>query len=134
MDRETFLHKLREEILFARRRVYEIGEPTPLQQIDTEDGLSLFVKREDLSPINAYKWRGAYNCIAQLDPAARSRGVITASAGNHAQGVALAAHQLGIKALIYMPVSTPRMKHTAVKRHGGDQVEIRFFEIGRAHV
>ena len=127
MDRETFLHKLREEILFARRRVYEIGEPTPLQQIDTEDGLSLFVKREDLSPINAYKWRGAYNCIAQLDPAARSRGVITASAGNHAQGVALAAHQLGIKALIYMPVSTPRMKHTAVKRHGGDQVEIRFF-------
>jgi len=127
MDQATFLHQLREEILFARRRVYEIGEPTPLQQIETEDSLLLFVKREDLSPIHAYKWRGAYNCIAQLDPAERSRGVITASAGNHAQGVALAARQLGIKALIYMPVSTPRMKHTAVKRHGGDQVEVRFF-------
>ena len=127
MDRETFLQQLREEILFARRRVYEIGARTPLQSIQMEDGLSLFVKREDLSPIHAYKWRGAYNCIAQLDPAARARGVITASAGNHAQGVALAARHLGMKALIYMPESTPRMKQIAVKRHGGEQVEIRLF-------
>ncbi|HKK17744.1 MAG TPA: pyridoxal-phosphate dependent enzyme [Opitutales bacterium] len=124
MNTEELLRRLRQEILFARRRVYEIGEPTPLQKIETEDGLSIFVKREDLSPINAYKWRGAYNCIAQLDAAAKSRGVITASAGNHAQGVALAAHHLGLKAVIYMPMSTPRMKLVAVKRYGGKHVEI----------
>lgn len=125
MDGETFLNQLRQEIIFARQRVYQIGEPTPLQKIETEDDLSISVKREDLSPINAYKWRGAYNCMAQLDTETRAQGVITASAGNHAQGVALAARHLGIKALIYMPVSTPRMKLVAVQRHGGDQVEIR---------
>lgn len=125
MDRETFLDKLRQEIIFARQRVYQIGEPTPLQKIETDEGLSISVKREDLSPINAYKWRGAYNCIAQLGPEARARGVITASAGNHAQGVALASRHLGIKAIIYMPVSTPKMKLIAVQRHGGEQVEIR---------
>lgn len=125
MDSETLLQKLRQEIIFARQRVYDIGRASPLQQIETEDGLSIYVKREDLSPINAYKWRGAYNRIAQLDAEARERGVITASAGNHAQGVALASRHLGIHAIIYMPVSTPRMKIAAVKRHGGDQVEIR---------
>lgn len=125
METEELLRELRQEILFARRRVYVVGEPTPLQEVKTPDGLDIFVKREDLSPINAYKWRGAYNCIAQLDEAARARGVITASAGNHAQGVALAAHKLGIRAIIYMPVSTPKMKHLAVQRHGGELVEIR---------
>ena len=125
MDREIFLDKLRQEIIFARQRVYEVGSPTPLQQIETEDGLSIAVKREDLSPINAYKWRGAYNCMAQLNDAEKARGVITASAGNHAQGVALASRKLGIKAIIYMPKSTPRMKQLAVKRHGGDMVDIR---------
>ncbi|MGB0743788.1 MAG: pyridoxal-phosphate dependent enzyme [Opitutales bacterium] len=125
MKTEELLHALRQEILFARRRVYEIGGPTSLQNIETEDGLTISVKREDLSAINAYKWRGAYNCMAQLDTATREGGVITASAGNHAQGVALASRKLGIKAIIYMPISTPRMKIEAVKRHGGDQVEIR---------
>lgn len=125
METEELLRTLRQEILFARRRVYQVGEPTPLQQIETSDGLSISVKREDLSPINAYKWRGAYNCMAQLSEEARSKGVVTASAGNHAQGVALAARHLGIHAVIYMPVSTPRMKLQAVTRHGGSQVEIR---------
>lgn len=125
METEELLRSLRQEILFARQRVYEIGQASPLQQIETEGGLSISVKREDLSLINAYKWRGAYNCMAQLDAAVRERGVITASAGNHAQGVALAAHHLGIHAIIYMPLSTPRMKIEAVKRHGGDQAEIR---------
>ena len=124
MDNETLLQELRREILFARQRVYEIGQASPLQRIETEDGLSISVKREDLSPINAYKWRGAYNCMAQLDEAQKGHGVVTASAGNHAQGVALASRHLGIHAIIYMPVSTPRMKVEAVKRHGGDQVEI----------
>jgi len=124
MNTEELLRSLRQEILFARQRVYEIGGPTPLHSIQTEEGIDLAVKREDLSPIHAYKWRGAYNCIAQLDQAALERGVVTASAGNHAQGVALAARHLGIRAVIYMPVSTPRMKIVSVRRHGGSLAEI----------
>jgi threonine dehydratase len=125
MDSESLQRDLRQEILFARRRIYEVGEATPLHSIILQDpDLALFVKREDLSPINAYKWRGAYNRMAQLTPEELKNGVVTASAGNHAQGVALAARKLGTKAIIYMPQSTPRMKQVAVKRHGGDCVEI----------
>ena len=83
-----------------------------------------FIKREDLSPINAYKWRGAYNRMCQLSSDDLAQGVITASAGNHAQGVALSAKKLGTKAIIYMPLSTPKMKQNAVKRLGGDQVSV----------
>ena len=86
--------------------------------------MSIFVKREDLSPIHAYKWRGAYNRMAQLTLDEQSRGVVTASAGNHAQGVALAAQKMGISATIFMPRSTPRMKQLAVKQHGGSLVDI----------
>ncbi len=125
METEELLRRLRQEILLARRRVYEIGSATPLESVRLEEGIELFVKREDVSPIHAYKWRGAYNAMAQLAPEALSRGVVTASAGNHAQGVALAARQLGTRGIIYMPLSTPRMKQIAVKRHGGDQVDIR---------
>ncbi len=123
-DSDSLIRSLRQEILLARRRVYAIGKPTPLQQIDLE-GLSIHVKREDLSPIHAYKWRGAYNRMAQLTEAELARGVVTASAGNHAQGVALAARHLGTRATIFMPLATPRMKQAAVKQHGGDQVDIR---------
>src|SRR3989338_6026413 len=116
---------LHTEILRARTRVYRAGNPTPLQEIILPDiDAAVFVKREDLSPINAYKWRGAYNCTAQL---VESRGVwtvVAASAGNHAHGVALAAKMLGIEAKIFMPISTPMMKQKAVKLHGGNHVEI----------
>ncbi|MFU8848726.1 MAG: pyridoxal-phosphate dependent enzyme [Opitutales bacterium] len=125
MERETLIDTLKAEILFARRRVYEIGAPTQLEEIQTEEGLSIFVKREDISPIHAYKWRGAYNRMAQLSADELARGVVTASAGNHAQGVALAARKLGTRAIIFMPLSTPRMKQLAVKHHGGDSVDIR---------
>ncbi len=124
MESESLIDSLRQEILFARRRIYEIGQPTPLDEI-TLDDLTIFVKREDLSPIHAYKWRGAYNCMAQLTPEQLKKGVVTASAGNHAQGVALAAKKLGTQATIFMPVSTPQMKQLAVRKHGGDQVYIR---------
>lgn len=123
---ESLQLALHQEILFARRRIYEIGESTPLEKISIEEpSFDLFVKREDLSPIHAYKWRGAYNRMALLDASERARGVVTASAGNHAQGVALAAQKLNTHAIIYMPLSTPRMKQVAVQRHGGDRVEIR---------
>ncbi len=112
------------EILLARQRVYSLASATPLQKLEIQTDFDCFIKREDLSPINAYKWRGAFNCMSQLSEEELARGVVTASAGNHAQGVALSAKKLGTRARIFMPLSTPKMKQVAVKRHGGDQVEV----------
>ncbi len=117
--------QMRQEILFARERVYRFGKPTPLERLELDGpGPEIWVKREDLSSVKAYKWRGACNRMAVFTPAERRRGAVTASAGNHAQGVALAARILGIHARIYMPRSTPRVKQNAVRKHGGDLVEI----------
>ncbi len=114
-----------DEILQARQRVYAVGAPTPLQEIKLPGvNATVFAKREDLGPIKAYKWRGAYNCMAKLSAEQREKGVVAASAGNHGQGVALAARRLGCKAHIYMPRSTPEVKQNAVRMHGGDNVEI----------
>lgn len=120
------LHRrLIEEILRARERVYHIGAPTPLQRAEIPGvDAEVHLKREDLSPIHAYKWRGAYSCMSMLPDAARARPVIASSAGNHAQGVALAARRLDLRARIFMPLSTPEMKRLSVARHGGDAVEI----------
>ena len=124
-------NKLFDEILQARQRVYAVGEPTPLQQLRLPgvDAL-VFAKREDLGPIKAYKWRGAYNCMAKLSPEARARGVVAASAGNHGQGVALAAARLGCKARIFMPRSTPAVKQNAVKMNQEIVVFIADFFLG----
>lgn len=108
----------------ARQRVYAAGQPTPLERLGLPIEAEVYIKREDLSPIHAYKWRGAYNRMAVLSPEERAAGVVCASAGNHAQGVALAARALGTHARIYMPVSTPRMKRSEVRRHGGEYVEV----------
>ncbi len=117
--------QLRQEILFARERVYRFGKPTPLEcLILPGPGPEIWIKREDASPIKAYKWRGACNRMAVMSEAEKRRGVVTASAGNHAQGVALAANTLGIQARIYMPRSTPKVKQAAVLHHGGSRVEI----------
>jgi threonine dehydratase len=117
--------QLRQEILFARERVYRFGPPTPLERLNLPGpGPEIWVKREDLSAVKSYKWRGACNRMAQLTPGEAKRGVVTASAGNHAQGVALAAHKLGIRARIYMPRSTPKVKQAAVLHHGAEWVEI----------
>ncbi|MDF1812132.1 MAG: pyridoxal-phosphate dependent enzyme [Verrucomicrobiales bacterium] len=119
------LANLRHEILMARGRVYEVGKPTPLEKLLIDDDTTLYLKREDLSPMHAYKWRGAYNKMAQLDQDS-AKGVVAASAGNHAQGVAIAAAKFGgkIKAKIFMPLNTPQMKQDAVRRLGGDAVTI----------
>jgi threonine dehydratase len=116
--------QLFEEILRARQRVYAAGGVTPLERLELGLSQTVFCKREDLGPIRSYKWRGAFNRMALLTTDERARGVVAASAGNHAQGVALAARQLGSHALIYMPVATPEMKQRAVARHGGDAVDI----------
>ena len=125
VDPTDLPRRLRQEILFARERVYRFGQATPLDQLKLPGpGPEIWVKREDLSAVKSYKWRGACNRMALLTDEEAERGVVTASAGNYAQGVALAARTLGIKARIYMPLPTPKVKQAAVLHHGGEFVEI----------
>lgn len=124
-DNMPLTRRLRQEILFARERVQRFGRATPLERLVLAGGgPEIWVKREDQCAIKAYKWRGAANRMSVLTEAERACGVVTASAGNHAQGVALAARQLGIRARIYMPRSSPGVKQQAVRHHGGEWVEI----------
>ncbi|NIR30576.1 MAG: threonine ammonia-lyase, biosynthetic, partial [Gammaproteobacteria bacterium] len=112
-----------EKILKAR--VYDVARETPLEEaplLSRRLGNRVFIKREDLQPIFSFKVRGAYNKIAALGPDARARGVIASSAGNHAQGVALAASRLGLRALIVMPKTTPPIKVNAVRSLGAEIV------------
>ena len=119
------LEKLFREILAARERVYVVGEVTPLEPLHLPGtGAEVWVKREDLGPAKSFKWRGAYNALAVLSEEDRARGVVTASAGNHAQGVAIGAAALGCRAVIFMPRSTPELKQREVQRFGGDAVEV----------
>jgi len=102
-------------------RIYDVAIETPLEPapvLSARLGNQLFLKREDMQPVFSFKIRGAYNRMVRLSPAARRRGVIAASAGNHAQGVALAAQKLRCRAVIVMPVTTPRIKVEAVAARG----------------
>lgn len=106
-------------------RVYDVAVETPLQragQLSKRLGNTVLLKREDLQPVFSFKIRGAYNKLAQLTPEELARGVVTASAGNHAQGLALAAKELGIKATIVMPKTTPEIKVEGVRSRGGKVV------------
>jgi threonine dehydratase len=112
-----------ERILNAR--VYDVAIETPLEPapiLSARVGNRILLKREDMQPVFSFKLRGAYNKIVHLTPAQRKRGVICASAGNHAQGVALSAQKLGIRAVIVMPTTTPQIKIDAVKKLGGEVV------------
>lgn len=102
-------------------RVYDVARETPLHvaaSLSARYGNAIHLKREDLQPVFSFKIRGAYARMARLSPDELARGVIAASAGNHAQGVALSAKKLGCAATIVMPVTTPKIKIDAVKRHG----------------
>lgn len=102
-------------------KVYDVAVKTPLEQASKLSNRLknlIFLKREDLQPVFSFKIRGAYNCIANLSEEQRQQGVVCASAGNHAQGVALSAHELGIPATIVMPSTTPRIKVDAVEAKG----------------
>ena len=123
-ENQSLRARLFQEILLARQRVYAVRGPTPLERLDIDLGAEVWVKREDQPPIHSYKWRGAYNNIAALDESSRKRGVVCASAGNHAQGVALAAAALGCPATVFMPRPTPQMKQNAVRKHGGEWVTV----------
>ncbi len=111
------------QILSAK--VYDVAIETPVHQAP---GLSrridntVFLKREDMQPVHSFKLRGAYHKMCRLSAEAARRGVIAASAGNHAQGVALAGKTLGIKSIIVMPVTTPRIKTDAVRSLGGSVI------------
>lgn len=122
---ESLLEQLQAEIEAARQRVYAVREATPLERVDIGSDIEVWVKREDIPPIHAYKWRGAYNKMATLASEDRARGVVCASAGNHAQGVAIAATKLGCHATIFMPKPTPLMKRQSVALHGGSHVTIK---------
>jgi len=108
-----------------RARVYDVAWETPLE---AATGLSgrldnrLLLKREDLQPVFSFKLRGAYNKMVQLTPQQLRRGVICSSAGNHAQGVALAAERLHCRAVVVMPTTTPQIKVDAVRRRGAEVV------------
>src|SRR5437660_8182338 len=109
-----------DEILRAilTSRVYEVARETSLEvapRLSKRDENTVWLKREDQQPIFSFKIRGAYNRIARLSQTERAAGVITASAGNHAQGVALSAKHLGIRAVIVMPKTTPDIKVEAVR-------------------
>jgi threonine dehydratase len=112
-----------EKILNAR--VYDVAIESALDHatnLSGRIGQAIYFKREDMQPVFSFKLRGAYNKIVNLSPEQKKRGVICASAGNHAQGVALSAQRLGIRAVIVMPETTPQIKIDSVRRRGGEVV------------
>ncbi|MEM5427179.1 threonine ammonia-lyase, biosynthetic [Cupriavidus oxalaticus] len=118
-------HAYLKRILTAR--VYDVARETELdfaRHLSARLHNQVYLKREDTQPVFSFKLRGAYNKMAQLSPEALRRGVITASAGNHAQGVALSAARLGVRALIVVPTTAPQVKVDAARAHGGPTVEV----------
>ena len=112
----------------AQVRLEPVLDPTPLQlnaRLSERIGGTVWLKREDLQPVRSYKVRGAYNLIAQLNEADREAGVVCASAGNHAQGLAYACGLLKVRGRVYLPRTTPRQKRDRIAVLGGDLVEVR---------
>ena len=108
-----------------KARVYDVAVETPLEsapRLSARLGNTVLFKREDLQPVFSFKIRGAYNKLMNLPAADLDRGVICSSAGNHAQGVALAARELGVRAVVVMPKSTPRIKLEAVDGYGAETI------------
>ena len=106
-------------------KVYDVAIESPLDEavaLSRKLGNRFLLKREDLQGVHSFKIRGAYNKMSQLPRAALEKGVLAASAGNHAQGVALSAKKLGCKATIVMPVTTPEIKIASVRSHGASIV------------
>jgi threonine dehydratase len=117
------MQKMLRQILTSK--VYEAAIETPLEAapaLSAELNNRILLKREDLQPVFSFKLRGAYNKIAHLSAQEKASGVIAASAGNHAQGVAFSAQKLGLKALIVMPATTPEIKVSAVRAYGAEVI------------
>ncbi|WP_295211895.1 threonine ammonia-lyase IlvA [uncultured Chryseobacterium sp.] len=126
---ETATFPTLEAVKKARKSIESVVSYTPLQysqRLSEKSGARIFLKREDLQPVRSYKLRGAYNKINSLFLEGKtSDGIVCASAGNHAQGVAFSCRQLGIRGTIFMPVTTPRQKLEQVEMFGGNAVEVR---------
>lgn len=117
-----------ESIKQAKSVVSDVAVKTILQsnkRLSDDYGANIYLKREDLQPVRSFKLRGAYNKIAYLSKEDRVSGVVCASAGNHAQGVALACQKLGIQGTIFMPVPTPKQKVNQVRMFGGSEINIQ---------
>lgn len=115
------------DIQTAQARISSIIHPTPLQfcpRLSEETGYSVYLKREDLQDVRSYKIRGAYYAISNLSEEQRTAGIVAASAGNHAQGVAYACRTMGIPGKIFVPSKTPKQKRDRIAVHGGDMVEL----------
>jgi threonine dehydratase len=116
-----------EKIIQAAENLKGVALHTPLQlniQLSDEFGCNIYLKREDLQAVRSYKLRGAYNKMFSLSPEQKKQGVVCASAGNHAQGVAYACKKLNIKGVIFMPATTPAQKINQVKFFGKENVEV----------
>jgi threonine dehydratase len=116
-----------EGVYLAAERLRNVAVKTPLarnKNLSERYGANIYLKREDLQVVRSYKIRGAYNKMAAMGKEALAQGVVCASAGNHAQGVAYACHQMGVKGHIFMPSTTPAQKVKQVKMFGKDGVEI----------
>lgn len=115
------------DIQFAQGRISSVITPTPLQycpRLSEQYGADIYLKREDLQDVRSYKIRGAYYGISRLSEEARAAGVVAASAGNHAQGVAYACRAMGIQGKIFVPKPTPKQKRDRIRVHGGDAIEL----------
>ena len=116
-----------DDIDAAARRISDVVAATPLQyceRLSAVTGAHVYLKREDLQIVRSYKIRGAYNLMSQLTPKELAVGVVTASAGNHAQGVAFACRSMKVRGRIYVPANTPKQKRDRILVHGGDYVEL----------
>ena len=117
-----------ENIVSAAKKLMSVVVHTPLQKnmnLSARYGASIYLKREDLQLVRSYKLRGAYHLISSLTDQQQAQGVVCASAGNHAQGVAYACAKLNIKGVIFMPSTTPQQKINQVRMFGGEHVNVR---------
>lgn len=115
------------DIQMAQARISSVIAPTPLEycpRLSEETGVEVYLKREDLQDVRSYKIRGALNSGSQLSRKQRDAGIVAASAGNHAQGVAFVCKSLGVQGRIYVPVQTPKQKRDRILVHGGEYVTL----------
>lgn len=111
----------------AARRISDVVSTSPLQYSDrlsAATGAQVYLKREDLQLVRSYKLRGAFNLLMQLSGDELRAGVVCASAGNHAQGFALACRSMGVHGRVYVPAKTPKQKRDRIRYHGGDFIEL----------
>ena len=111
----------------AAERISSVVALSPLQlsdRLSAATGASVYLKREDLQTVRSYKLRGAYNLLMQLTPDEIAAGVVCSSAGNHAQGFALACRSMGIHGRVYVPAKTPKQKRDRIRYHGGEYIEL----------